>query len=409
MGEGTNTNFPFMSPAASEYAQQHDLLFFALTALSVFFTVIVSVLMVFFAVRYRRGTKVDRSNPIEDHKWLELSWIFGPMILALAMYVWSSKLFAEAFNPPADAREIFVVGKQWMWHAQHMNGVRENNEIHIPVDEPVKFTMISQDVVHALFIPEFRLQRQVFPGRYTSFWVKPNRVGRYHLYCNMYCGMQHSEMGGWVYVMSKPDFQKWLATGGGSRPSAIGGSASQTGGVTLAQAGASLYQRYQCGSCHSSEAVSRGRGPSLVGLYGKMRQLQNGRRVLADDGYLRDKLYYPDEHRLANWPQGMPAYKSLTEEQVLQINAYVKSLTPSRPAEGAGSGGGAGATANLTGAAAGPEGAQTGTGAAAGTSTPAGVPGRYGGATEEGGNIVPEAPAANTANQSWRYMYGGER
>lgn len=407
-------NFPFRAPAASAFAEDMDLLFFALTALTILFSVLVGGLIIFLSVRYRRGNKVDRSRPLEHHTAMEMTWIFGPMILALAMFVWSAKLFAEAFgNAPANAKEIFVVGKQWMWHVQHTNGIRENNEIHLPVDQPVRFTMISQDVVHALFVPEFRIQRQVFPGRYTSFWVHPTKTGKFHLYCNMYCGTQHSEMGGWVYVMSKNDYQKWAASGG-SRPAAIGGSASTTGGVTMEQAGAALYQQYQCSSCHSSEAVARGRGPTLAGLYGKMRQLADGRKVKADDGYLRNVIYYPQEYPLAGYPQGMPAYKGvLTEEQVLQINAYIKTL-------GKTTGGGGnretpetgGAPIQTDGSAAG--GASTqGSNAAAvpgGTGTePQSAPQAQGAPSTDGGNINPEAPAANTDNQQWRYMYGGER
>ena len=274
----------------------------------------------------------------------------------------------------------FIIGKQWMWHLQHANGTRENNELHVPIGEPVKLTMISQDVIHAFFVPAFRMQRHVEPGHYSSLWFTPTKVGKYHMYCNMYCGTQHSEMGGYVYVLSKSDYAKWAASGG-AKPVAPGAIQSKSGGLTMAQAGAALFQQYSCASCHAGDAVKRGRGPSLVGIYGKNRQLANGKIVRADDGYLRNVVYYPTEYPLAGWPQGMPSYKGvLTEEQVLQINAYVKSLSAAP--------------------------AQT-----PGTTVPNGQTSTAPGTTTDtdGGQPSADAPAANTDNQQWRYMYGGEQ
>jgi len=370
-------DLPFRAPAASSYAEDVDRLFFVLVGLTVVFTTLVGGTLLFLAVRYRRGNRVDRSRPSSHNTLLELGWTLPPLFLALGVFFWSAHIFTKAYAVPDNAKEIFVIGKQWMWHLQHSNGIRENNELHIPVGEPVKLTMISQDVIHAFYVPEFRLQRQVEPGQYSSFYFTPTKVGRYHMYCNMYCGTQHALMGGWVYVMSKADYQKWVASGG-SQPTATGGAKSETGALTLAQRGAALYEKYQCGSCHSDEAGQRRRGPSLVGLYGKMRQLADGRKVKADDGYLRNVLYYPSEYPLAGWSVGMPSYKgTMSEEEVLAVNAYVKSLTPGAvPAAPAGS-----------------------------TTEPPAANTRE----TEGGNQDPNAPAANTPNQQWRYMYGGEQ
>ncbi|MDX1932114.1 MAG: cytochrome c oxidase subunit II [Capsulimonadales bacterium] len=373
---------PLTIPAASSYAEDVDKLFLLLVLLTFIFTFLVGAMLLFLTVRYRRGNRVDRSNAHDHNTLLEVSWSFGPLLLALGVFLWSAKLFASVYSAPPNAKEIFVIGKQWMWHLQHANGIRENNELHVPVGEPVKLTMISQDVIHAFYVPEFRMQRQVEPGHYTTVWFTPTRVGKYHLYCNMYCGTQHSEMGGWVYVMSKADYAEWVASGG-ARAVAPGAISARTGGLTMPQAGAALFQQYQCASCHSGDAVKRGRGPSLVGIYGKNRQLANGKIVKADDGYLRNVLFYPDEYPLAGWPQGMPSYRGqLTEEQVLQINAYIKTLSGATTATPK--------TPNR----------ETATGNVAPGAT-----------TEEtdGGQPSADAPAANTDNQQWRYMYGGEQ
>ena len=383
--------FPLRPPVASTYADDVDKLFFVLLALTIVFTIVVCGLMIYLAVKYRRGSNVDRSDAHDHNTVLELVWSGGPLILALAVFLWASKLFAVVYAAPTNAKEVFVIGKQWMWHLQHANGIRENNELHVPVGEPVKLTMISQDVIHAFYVPEFRLQRHVEPGHYSTMWFTATRIGKYHLYCNMYCGTQHSEMGGWVYVMSKEDYGKWQASGG-AKPVAPGGISAPMGGMSMPQVGAALFQQYQCASCHSGDGVRRGVGPSLAGIYGTNRTLANGKVVKADDGYLRNVLYYPNEYVLKGWPQGMPTYRgTLTEEQVLQINAYVKSLSGAAPPSATG-----------TTQPPGPKGAQGGQA----TPGPQGVPGAV---DTNGGSVGEAAPAADTDNQQWRYMYGGEQ
>jgi len=378
MGEQSTAfgSTPLVPIAASSYANDVDTLFWVLLALTVFFTVIVFTVGIALAVYYRRGSKVDRSRAIGHNTLLEVGWSLPPLLLGLGVFVWSAKVYTQAYSVPKNAKEIFVIGKQWMWHMQHSNGIRENNELHIPVGEPVKMVMISQDVIHAFYVPEFRLQRHVEPGAYTTFWFTPTRVGKYHLFCNMYCGTQHSEMGGWVYVQSKADYNKWVSSA--SHPVAIGGIESPRGSITGAQRGAALYERFQCVSCHSPEATQRGRGPSLVGLFGKTRQLASGKKVLADNGYLRNVLYYPTEYALAGWAQGMPSYKGvMNEEDVLEINAYIKTLSDAKPAT---------------------------------TGQPDNAPGAIHPPLNSGGVDDKEgARAANTDNQQWRFMYGGER
>lgn len=197
------TNSPLAPPQASSFAREHDTIYFALWALTIVFTIIVCGAVLWFCVRYRVGTKADRSRPLYEHLGLELSWSVIPGILALIMFYYEARLFIKVRTPPADAQEIFVIGKQWMWHVQHPEGVRENNTLHVPIDKPIKLTMISQDVIHAFYIPAFRTQMMVVPGRYTDMWFTPTKVGEYHLFCNMYCGTQHSEMGGTVVGPSK--------------------------------------------------------------------------------------------------------------------------------------------------------------------------------------------------------------
>ena len=317
-------NIPFFPEQASTFAKDVDNIYFLLCALTFFFTALVLGLITFFAIRYRRGNnKVDRSNAPEEHLPLELTWSIIPLVLGLGVFVWSAKPFTYVYRPPADALEIFVIGKRWMWHIQHTNGIRENNELHIPVDKPIKLTMISQDVIHGFFVPAFRVKRDVLPGRYNTVWFQPTKIGRYHLYCTEYCGTNHSEMGGWVTVMAATDYQKWITTGGAPGP-------TSTMQETLVSQGASLYQTYACANCHQNQNGVH--GPSLYGLYGKERKLTNGQTVLADDSYLRESIVQPESKIVAGYQNLMPAYPvgaeagQLTEEQVLAMVAYIKTL-----------------------------------------------------------------------------------
>jgi cytochrome c oxidase subunit 2 len=201
--------------AASEFANQVDTLYAVLWLLTIFFTVLVLTLITVFAIRYRRGSLADRSRPVDHDLRIELVWSVIPLVLGLGIFAWAAKLYANVYGEaPKNSKEVYVIGKQWMWHLQHMNGIRENNELHVPIGTPIKLTMISQDVIHSFFLPSMRVKRDVLPGRYTTVWFEPNRIGKYRLECTEYCGTQHSLMGGWIYVMSKADFAKWYATGG---------------------------------------------------------------------------------------------------------------------------------------------------------------------------------------------------
>jgi cytochrome c oxidase subunit 2 len=313
-------NIPLMPEQASTFAHDVDILFFVLVALTLVFTLIVAVMIFVLSIRYRRGAKVDRSRPVDHSLPLELSWSLIPLALGLAIFVWGAKLFAEVRQPPPNAMEIFVVGKRWMWHLQHANGIRENNELHVPVDEDVKLTMISQDVVHDFFVPEFRIHQDVIPGFYTTSWFHATKPGKYHIFCAQFCGTNHSQMTGYVYVLSKRDYQSWLNSGGNK---------VTTERQTMAQLGAELFDRYDCGSCHGP--VNTVRGPSLFGIYNAPRRLTTGQTVKADDQYLRRALVEPDADVVEGYQKIMPDYKDLKEDEILQLIAYMKSLGTGGP------------------------------------------------------------------------------
>jgi cytochrome c oxidase subunit 2 len=306
------TNFPLTPPSASTFAAEHDAIFYTLTALTVIFSLIVGFAVLYFVFKYRQGSAADRSRPVYEDGRLEAIWSIGPLIIALGMFFWGTKLFITQRVPPKDAQEIFVIGKQWMWHVQHSNGVRENNTIHVPAGKPFKLTMISQDVIHAFYIPAFRTQMHVVPGRYTTLWFNATKPGKYHLFCSMYCGTQHSEMVGSIVVMEPREWANWIENGGQSQPP-----------LTLEQAGEKLYKQLACNNCHGSQDNMR--APSLYGLLGKPRKFANGTSEIATESYIRESILRPHNKISNGYSNTMPVYDGqINEEDVLKLMAYIK-------------------------------------------------------------------------------------
>jgi len=310
------TNFPFFPQAASEQAGQIDALYFFLVAVTAFFTALIALLVIVFAVKFHRKHSDEVGEAIHGSLALELLWTVIPLGITMVMFVWGAQVFFHLTRPPKGAMEIYVVGKQWMWKAQHMDGAREINELHVPIGRPVKLIMGSEDVIHSFFIPDFRVKADVVPGRYNTMWFTATKPGRYHLFCTQYCGTKHSAMIGWVTAMEPADYQAWL--GGGS----AGGS--------MAENGAKLFQDLVCSTCHLENG--QGRGPVLKGAYGKKVTLTNGQTVTIDDAYIRESILNPQAKIVAGFQPAMPTFQGLvTEEQLLQLIAYVKSLAADQP------------------------------------------------------------------------------
>ena len=310
------TNFPFFPEQASAQAAQVDGIYFFMLAVTAFFSLLIAGLVVLFAIKYRRRHKDEIGVDIHGSLALELLWTIIPFFITMVMFAWGVKVFYEMYRPPAGAMEIYVVGKQWMWKAQHMDGLREINELHVPVGRPVKLIMGSEDVLHSFYIPAFRVKADVIPGRYNHLWFTATKPGRYHLFCAEYCGTKHSGMIGWVYAMEPTAFQAWLG----------GGNASDT----PAAAGAKLFEDLVCSSCHRDDALSR--APQLKGLFGHTVRLQNGTTVVADESYIRESIVNPQAKVVTGFPPIMPTFQGLvTEEQLLQLIAYVRSLGEAKP------------------------------------------------------------------------------
>jgi cytochrome c oxidase subunit 2 len=310
--------FPLFPEQASTGASQVDALYLFLTGISVFFIAIIFLPMVYFLFKYRRGNPANRSPLRVSTMKIEVVWTVIPLLLAMVIFAWGARVYFDMEVPPAGALEINVVAKQWMWKIQHQEGNREINELHVPVGRTVKLTLASQDVIHSFYVPAFRIKQDVVPGRFTTEWFKPTRVGDYHLFCAEYCGSSHSQMIGTVHVMEPAQYQAWLTRG--------------QAGDTMVQSGAKLFRELGCSGCHMGNAAIR--APRLEGLYGKPVPLQGGQVIRADDQYIRDSILLPASQITAGYEPLMPTFQGhITEEELVQLIAYIKSLANEPPEE----------------------------------------------------------------------------
>ena len=302
---------PFVPESASTISSRVDALYFYLSGVTVFFTLLISLTLIIFVIKYRRRSPFEIPRPVAGSHKLETLWTVIPLLIAMSMFGWGAQLYFENSRPPKNSNEIYVVGKQWMWKIQHPEGNREINELHIPEGRNIKLTLASQDVIHSFFLPAFRIKQDIVPGRYTTEWFNADKVGTYYLFCSEYCGTHHSAMKGRVVVMNPTDYEQWLSKGGPAN--------------TLAQSGAKLYRELGCSGCHDGSTIVR--APPLAGVFGKPVPLQNGTFVTADEGYLRDSILLPAKDIAAGYTNDMPSFQGrVSEEELMELIAYLRSL-----------------------------------------------------------------------------------
>jgi len=309
--------FPFVPESASTVSGEVEALYFYIWGVTAFFVLLISIVLVYFVIRYRRRNAFEIPRPIEGSTKLETLWSVIPLLIAMTIFFWGAKVYFAQYRPAKNAIEVYVVGKQWMWKFQHATGQREINELHVPIGRKVKLIMTTEDVIHDLFVPAFRTKIDVVPGKYTTEWFEATKPGRYHFFCAEYCGMNHSGMGGYVVVMEPAEYENWLS-----------GNAGQ---ASPAAAGHGLYESLGCASCHGANAEG-GRGPALLGLYGSKVVLNNNQTVTGDESYLRESILNPQAKIANGFGPIMPSFQGqLSEEQLLQVVAYLKSLSTAKP------------------------------------------------------------------------------
>jgi cytochrome c oxidase subunit 2 len=328
----------FLPERASTLADQFEFLFWYITVTSTVVGLGVYAAIGYFCVRYRRpyGEKPTATPRILGSHKLELAWTVMPLFVFLSYFAWGLMVYDHATHVPPDAEEVYIIGKQWMWKAQYPNGQRiiiggnpanmteaqrkSIGKLVLPINKPVKLTLISEDVIHDFGVPAFRSKIDVLPGRYTTVWYQPTRLGEYHIYCDQYCGTWHSLMVGKIAVVPQEDYRDWLQ---GFKP--LQGSDNAVDG-SLAQQGQQLFLKLQCINCHG--AGGKGKAPRLEGKYGIIEELAGGGREVIDDEYIVESIRKPRLKAVEGWEKIMPAYDEsmVSAEEMNALVAYIRSL-----------------------------------------------------------------------------------
>jgi cytochrome c oxidase subunit 2 len=305
------SGIPLFPEQASTLAPRVDNLYFFIVAVTAFFAIAVTVVVIVFAVKYRTDDPLAVGDRIHGSIPLELAWSIIPFIISLVIFAWASDVFFDLVRPPNQSLEIYATGKRWMWKFQHIDGQNEINELHVPLGRAVKVTFTSEDVLHSLFFPAFRTKADAIPGRYSSVWFTPTKLGEFHLFCAEYCGTRHSGMIGRVVVMDPAAYQAWLA--------------GTTVGTSLAARGEQLFNDLACNSCHRS--VDSDRGPTLVNKFGTSQALVDGSTVTVNETYVRESILTPQVKIARGFQPSMPTFQGLiTEENVMALVEYLKTL-----------------------------------------------------------------------------------
>lgn len=305
------SGIPFFPEQASTLAARVDNLYLFIVAVTSFFAVLVTVFVIVFAVKYRTDDPLAVGARIHGSIPLELAWSIIPFIISIVIFAWAADVYFDLYRPPDQTLDIYATGKRWMWKFQHLDGQNEINELHVPLGRAVKVTFTSEDVLHSLFFPAFRTKADAIPGRYSSVWFTPTKLGEFHLFCAEYCGTRHSGMVGKVIVMEPAAYQAWLSG------TVVGGS--------LSTRGEQLFNDLSCNTCHRSDGS--GRGPSLVNKFGQLQQLADNTSVTVDEAYVRESILTPQVKVAAGYTPLMPTFQGLlSEENVIALVEYVKTL-----------------------------------------------------------------------------------
>lgn len=304
----------WLPPPESTTADAVDAVFKLVLVISAIFFVLIVSLMLLFVVLYRRRPGVEPGDSPSHNTALEVTWTVIPVAIVIVIFYWGFTTYMDIRTPPANAYDVRVTAKQWSWLFTYANGA-ESNELHVPVDRPIRLTMQSLDVIHSLYVPDFRLKMDIVPGRYTQTWFRARRPGVYDLYCAEYCGNDHSDMLSKVVVHEPGQFDQWLEE-----------AANFLDKLSPVEAGEKLYQIKGCSQCHSTDGSPKeGGGPSFKGIYGQTHQFANAPDTVVDDNYIRESILEPNAKVRKGYRGVMPVIK-VKDEEITAIIEFIKSL-----------------------------------------------------------------------------------
>jgi cytochrome c oxidase subunit 2 len=307
-----------LPPQGSAFAAEVDTLYMALFWLSVFLFIGIAFPAIYFAWRYRY--KPGRVTPHQTHNTLlEIIWSVIPLLLCVGIFFWGLYGWMEYSVAPGESMQIQISAKKWVWSFEYPDGTRTLNEIHVLINKPVQFVMTSEDVLHDFFVPDMRVKHDIVPGRYTQVWFTPTVHGEHHVTCAEYCGKGHSDMQAKLVVDTQEEFDKFMLTGGTEWEDYKGKPADW---------GKLQYERKGCKTCHSIDGSKTPQGgPSWKGIWGKMEEMNDGKKVLVDEAYVRESMMQPQAKIVKGYDPIMPTFQGLLRETEIQgLEAFIKSL-----------------------------------------------------------------------------------
>ncbi len=324
----------------SEVAGSWDKLYIFLLWLSLFFFVLVIGGMIYYAIAYRKGALKKTKYVVGSHS-LEFLFVTIPTILLMGIFVWGWIIYRDMVQPPVDAYEVTVIGKQWSWDFLYDNGRVETNRLYVPHGKAIKLKMTSQDVIHSFFIPNMRVKQDVVPGMYTSIWFEPSVAGTHHIFCTEYCGTSHSGMIAKLFVLNEAQWKDfnagkkipdpdWAEGSQAAEYVKVAANAPAQGEgavqIPLVDQGRELFKNKGCTACHSADTAENKLGPSLKGIFGTEVELVNGEKVKVDDNYLRESIEVPSAKLVKGFQPVMTPFKGmLTEQELNALITYIKS------------------------------------------------------------------------------------
>jgi cytochrome c oxidase subunit 2 len=304
-----------LPPGASTQVGEMDGLFMFITLLTVFFFLFNGALILYAVKRWRRRSDREITPHITHNTRLELVWSLVPLVVVMVIFFWGFRGYVKAWVVPNDAMEIIVTGKKWVWEFEYPDGTRTLNDLHVPVDQPVKLVLTAEDVIHSFYIPEFRLKRDAIPGRYTELWFTATKPGIYQVFCTEYCGRGHSDMLARIFVDTPEQYETFLREGD-----------EQVRKMPLKELGRLVWENKGCATCHSLDGT-RGQGPSWKGIWNQRHRGADGKEHLVDAEYIRQSILMPQAVVVEGYQPIMPTYQGLLRErEILAVIEFIKEL-----------------------------------------------------------------------------------
>ena len=307
----------WMPTRASSIAAGTDWLFYFILIICVFFTVLVAAVMVYFAWKYRHVEGMPAPGKTAGHSTaLEITWTVIPTLIVILIFFYGFRGYLDQVVVPPDAINVKVIGQMWKWNFEYAAAKGGGSDVlYLPLNKPVEFTLQSQDVIHSLFIPAFRLKKDVVPGRYNKMWVTPIELGEFPIECAEYCGTNHSQMAAKCVVLSEDDWLKKMDE-----------LSDVFRGRTSVEVGKLLYTQKGCSGCHSLDG-SVIIGPSWKNVWGHEAEFTDGTKQIADENYVRESILYPQKEIVAGFGGQMPSYAgSLNDKEIDAIIEFMKTL-----------------------------------------------------------------------------------